>query len=532
MINKKKLITATLLPKTPAVGVLNILGFSSIISLVIWIEFENTGGFFQFTTSLYKLNLTEFFLAFTAITIITHCSIVAYNKRYNHNLLQFSITSLCILIILLTLILYLHEGSVTIKHFSLEFSFLKDSFGFFSKIFTILASLSCMYLLQNYYIVEHKINNTEYYDLLILYAILGLTMLISANDFTTIFLALELQSLSLYMLSGFKKNSIYSIESSIKYFILGALSAGYFLFGWSLPYWVSSLLCMCVFVNLFSNTDSEKNTLTMTQNSLRPSYNDESRFSTLLLNNEDSPESSLITIITKRFYHEVCNEIVVVPTRTEVLTHLRTFQKKQDLLTCVNQLESLLEYIKKGNFNAEDQGLKEIETALILTIYCVKLGLWLANVIPVIPELPAGTNININRYLWIFLCYMFWMFPNTTLLLFGGNLPVNLINAVLLVESYFKSTADSSSAFAPGQSFPDHMYTKDNDYCVYFSYFVIYMLLALVPERYAYPKGSKVPDYPLEIEKIFAKSSQEQQGKSASDFFTQAVECIVEEQFF
>ena len=93
------------------------------------------------------------------------------------------------------------------------------------------ASLLCMYLLQDY-IIEYKVNNTEY-DLLMLYAILGLTMLISANDFATIFLALELQSLSLYMLSGFKKNSIYSIESGLKYFIVGALSAAYFLLGFN-----------------------------------------------------------------------------------------------------------------------------------------------------------------------------------------------------------------------------------------------------------------------------------------------------------
>jgi len=107
------------------------------------------------------------------------------------------------LIVFLTLLLYLHEGSITVKHLSFEFSFLSDSLGFLAKIITIIASLFCMYLLQDY-IIEYKINSTEY-DLLMLYAILGLTMLITANDFGTIFLALELQSLSLYMLAGFKK---------------------------------------------------------------------------------------------------------------------------------------------------------------------------------------------------------------------------------------------------------------------------------------------------------------------------------------
>ena len=70
------------------------------------------------TISLRELSLMpEFFLAFTAITIITHCSIVAYNKKYKNALLQFSVTSLSILIVLLTLILYFHEGSVGINVF-------------------------------------------------------------------------------------------------------------------------------------------------------------------------------------------------------------------------------------------------------------------------------------------------------------------------------------------------------------------------------------------------------------------------------
>jgi NADH:ubiquinone oxidoreductase subunit 2 (subunit N) len=207
--------------------------------------------------------MPEFFLAFTAITIITHCSIVAYNKKYKNALLQFSVTSLSILIVLLTLILYFHEGSVGIKYFSLEFAFMADSLGYFSKIFTMTASLLCMYLLQDY-IIEYKVNNTEY-DLLMLYAILGLTMLISANDFATIFLALELQSLSLYMLSGFKKNSIYSIESGLKYFIVGALSAAYFLLGWSLLYGTSGLFILLnfhfFFFNMFSKISMEKDTI-------------------------------------------------------------------------------------------------------------------------------------------------------------------------------------------------------------------------------------------------------------------------------
>jgi len=229
-----------------------------------------------FNVTLRELSLIpEFFLAFAAVTIITHSSLMAYGKTYSRILLQFSVTSLCILIILLTLLLYLHEGSITLKHLSLEFSFLKDSLGFFSKTITILASFLSMYILQDY-IIENRVNSTEY-DLLMLYAILGLIMLIGANDFATIFLVLELQSLSLYMLSGFKSNSIYSIESGLKYFILGALSAAYFLLGWSLLYGISGLFILLnfhffffnIFLDITENSGSTEYTATDKKTHLR-----------------------------------------------------------------------------------------------------------------------------------------------------------------------------------------------------------------------------------------------------------------------
>jgi hypothetical protein len=254
-----------------------------------------------FNVSLNELSLIpEFFLAFTAVTIITHCSLIAYNKKYNSVLLQFSVTSLCMLIIFLTLLLYLHEGSITIKHLSFEFSFLNDSLGFLSKIITIIASLFCMYLLQDY-IIEYKINSTEY-DLLMLYAILGLTMLITANDFGTIFLALELQSLSLYMLSGFKKNSIYSIESGLKYFILGALSAAYFLLGWSLLYGISGLFVLLgfhfFFLNIFSDSSNkvEKNAI-----EYKPNHNNKSDNSEFIENSLTPWDNNLLMNMTNEF---------------------------------------------------------------------------------------------------------------------------------------------------------------------------------------------------------------------------------------
>ena len=92
----------------------NLSIFENNESLQSKISFFSDWGFIEnsmFNVSLNELSLIpEFFLAFTAVTIITHCSLIAYNKKYNSVIIQFSVTSLCMLIIFLTLILYLHEG--------------------------------------------------------------------------------------------------------------------------------------------------------------------------------------------------------------------------------------------------------------------------------------------------------------------------------------------------------------------------------------------------------------------------------------
>jgi len=79
------------------------------------------------------------------------------------------------------------------------------------------------------------INNFEF-PLLVILTILGTVLLISSYDLISMYLALELQSFCSYILSAFKRNSEFSAESGLKYFILGAFSSGFLLFGCSLIY--------------------------------------------------------------------------------------------------------------------------------------------------------------------------------------------------------------------------------------------------------------------------------------------------------
>lgn len=74
------------------------------------------------------------------------------------------------------------------------------------------------------------------FPVLITLSTLGLMLLVSAGDFMALYMALELSSLALYVLASFARDSLRGAEAGLKYFVLGALASGLFLFGASLVY--------------------------------------------------------------------------------------------------------------------------------------------------------------------------------------------------------------------------------------------------------------------------------------------------------
>ena len=113
-------------------------------------------------------------------------------------------------------------------------SFVSNSFTNFFKIIILIGTLFIMLITQNF-IKENKINYFEY-PLLLLFSVLGMFFMISANDLMSFYLGLELQSLALYILAAFDRDNLRSNESGIKYFVLSALSSGLLLYGCSLLY--------------------------------------------------------------------------------------------------------------------------------------------------------------------------------------------------------------------------------------------------------------------------------------------------------
>lgn len=85
------------------------------------------------------------------------------------------------------------------------------------------------------YLVFFKMNRYEFL-IFILIIFIGSSVLMMSNDFLVFYLSLELQSLTFYLLATIKKNSPFSVEAGLKYFILGALASGFLLFGVSIIY--------------------------------------------------------------------------------------------------------------------------------------------------------------------------------------------------------------------------------------------------------------------------------------------------------
>ncbi len=113
-------------------------------------------------------------------------------------------------------------------------SFVIDSFAKFLKILAFGASAVAIVMSLSYQAIERQ--QKFEYTVLILLASAGMGMMISAADLISLYLGLELMSLSLYVVAAFNRDSVRSAEAGLKYFVLGALSSGMLLYGCSLIY--------------------------------------------------------------------------------------------------------------------------------------------------------------------------------------------------------------------------------------------------------------------------------------------------------
>lgn len=119
--------------------------------------------------------------------------------------------------------------------------FVSNGFTAFCKMLVLIGTFLALMLSKGFYKVESKQAICEY-PVLILLASTGMMLMISANNLLALYMALELQSLALYVLAAISRDNLKSSEAGLKYFVLGALSSGIILYGCSLIYGFSGTI--------------------------------------------------------------------------------------------------------------------------------------------------------------------------------------------------------------------------------------------------------------------------------------------------
>ena len=141
------------------------------------------------------------------------------------------------LIVAAALLFYLFPDTT---EYVMSMNFVSDQMGSILKIF-ICVLTSVVFFYSYDYLKEHELVKGEYF-VLGLFAVLGMMVMVSAYSLLTIYLGLELLSLSLYAMVAMHRDSQTASEAAMKYFVLGALASGMLLYGISMLYGVSGAI--------------------------------------------------------------------------------------------------------------------------------------------------------------------------------------------------------------------------------------------------------------------------------------------------
>ena len=123
-------------------------------------------------------------------------------------------------------------------------TFVRDPLGDALKLFIYIAAFT-VFLYSRDYLRDRDIYKGEFY-ILGLFGVIGMMVLVSAHNYLTVYLGLELLSLSMYAMVAMQRDSASASESAMKYFILGALASGMLLYGMSMLYGVTGSLDVAV----------------------------------------------------------------------------------------------------------------------------------------------------------------------------------------------------------------------------------------------------------------------------------------------
>ena len=111
---------------------------------------------------------------------------------------------------------------------------INDNFSYIAKAILGLSAAAAL-LFSESYLKSERLDKYEF-SVLVLYAVLGMSIMVSSNSLLSLYIGIEMQSLALYVLAAFNRDSLRSSEAGLKYFVLGAISSGLLLYGISMMY--------------------------------------------------------------------------------------------------------------------------------------------------------------------------------------------------------------------------------------------------------------------------------------------------------
>ena len=168
--------------------------------------------------------LPEFILFISGMLLLMYGAFVKNKNSSNLNIL----TLLTIFITAISLLLVPDKSSIASS------TFINSLLTKYIKLFILILAFLVIYISSNY-LKKNQIYFFEY-PVLLIFSILGMLVMISANDLIILYISIELQSLSLYVLVALRRGSIKGSEAALKYFILGSIASAVILYGCSMVY--------------------------------------------------------------------------------------------------------------------------------------------------------------------------------------------------------------------------------------------------------------------------------------------------------
>ena len=168
--------------------------------------------------------LPEFILFISGMLLLMYGAFIKNKNSSNLNIL----TLLTIFITAISLLLVPDNSSIASS------TFINSLLTKYIKLFILILAFLVIYISSNY-LKKNQIYFFEY-PVLLIFSILGMLVMISANDLIILYISIELQSLSLYVLVALRRGSIKGSEAALKYFILGSIASAVILYGCSMVY--------------------------------------------------------------------------------------------------------------------------------------------------------------------------------------------------------------------------------------------------------------------------------------------------------